>query len=393
MTFGDKILISSGMNDYYLAKLDGAGKPIWAQQFGDASDNGKLAHVAVDKAGNIFLAGALSGSADFGGGTLTSAGDTDAFVAAFDPQGTPIWSKRFGDSATQRVNSIAVDGTGNPIIAGTFAGSINFGGGILTSPSSIFDGFIVKLAPDGSPLTIKRFGDAAGQNASFQEIIGIAVDPASNILARGNFATSIDFNGASLLAGSYFIAKFDSSINHSWSKKLALGGQRSLMASDMAGNMIFGGQFTGVADLDGHPVVGSTYSIYTAKFDTLGQFQWVQPSNASKAIDLVDLATDVSGAIVITGSTFGDVNFGNGQLMNVGQDSNMFLAKFGPNGGNALWSKMFGGAGQHDPTAVATDPTTKEILLTGMITQTVDFGAGALNSMGGYDVVVAKFQP
>ncbi|MFO0758203.1 MAG: hypothetical protein U0359_17030 [Byssovorax sp.] len=105
------------------------------------------------------------------------------------------------------------------------------------------------------------------------------------------------------------------------------------------------------------------------------------------------LAVDSDGNPIITGRAYGDANFGNGQLPIVGQDGNTFLAKFGPNGGNALWSKMFGGPGQHDPTAVATDPTSKAIVLTGMITQSVDFGTGTLTSMGGYDVVLAKFQP
>ncbi len=102
MTFGAKTLISAGMNDYYLAKLDRLGNSVFAMQFGDASDNGTIVQVAVDKNGNIVLAGELTGSANFGSGPLTSLGNQDAFVAAFDTGGNPLWSKRFGDSDVQR---------------------------------------------------------------------------------------------------------------------------------------------------------------------------------------------------------------------------------------------------------------------------------------------------
>ncbi len=166
-----------------------------------------------------------------------------------------------------------------------------------------------------------------------------------------------------------------------------------MIASTSLGGILLGGQLGGAVDFDGHNVVGGMFSIYVAKFDTLGTFQWLQPSNASGSITPTGLASDSEGNTVIAGRSYGDANFGNGSLTILGQDSNAFLAKFGPNGGNALWSKMFGGPGQHDPTALATDPTTKEILLTGMITQTVDFGTGLLTSMGGYDVFLAKFQP
>src|SRR5262249_8876554 len=157
--------------------------------------------------------------------------------------------------------------------------------------------------------------------------------------------------GASLLAGTSFLAKFDSSINHSWSKPIPVGDQIGLIASDPLGNVFIGGKLGSSVDIDGHNVTGGVNSMFVAKFDTLGIFQWAQPTDDTKTISPQGLTADSNGNAPIVGWTFGDVDFGNGLLTSTGQDSNTFLVKYGPQGGPALWSKLFGGPGQHDPTA------------------------------------------
>jgi hypothetical protein len=84
-------------------------------------------------------------SVDFGGGALTSAGDTDIFVARFSASGNHLLSKRFGDADTQWGNSVAVDASGNTIMAGAFAGGMDFGGGVRTSAGG-YDLFFAKFA-------------------------------------------------------------------------------------------------------------------------------------------------------------------------------------------------------------------------------------------------------
>jgi hypothetical protein len=69
--------------------------------------------VAVDGAGNVLLTGDFDGTVDFGGGPLTSAGSDDIFVAKLDAQGNHLWSKRFGDSYYQQADAVTVDGARN----------------------------------------------------------------------------------------------------------------------------------------------------------------------------------------------------------------------------------------------------------------------------------------
>jgi hypothetical protein len=88
----------------------------------------------VDGEGAVFVTGSVSGSVDFGGGTLTSAGLDDVVLATFDAKGNYRWAKLFGDALNQEAWGIAVDPTSSRvIIVGGFSSTIDFGCGPLVS--------------------------------------------------------------------------------------------------------------------------------------------------------------------------------------------------------------------------------------------------------------------
>ena len=65
--------------------LGGAcSKHLWSKRFGTPPwDRGRS--VAVDSGGNVLVTGGFEGTVDFGGGGLTSAGDHDIFLAKYSP--------------------------------------------------------------------------------------------------------------------------------------------------------------------------------------------------------------------------------------------------------------------------------------------------------------------
>lgn len=71
----------------------GQGQTVeWAKSHGGAArDLG--AAIAVDNQGNSYVTGNFSGTVAFGTLILTSAGDTDIFVAKYDDSGTVLWAK------------------------------------------------------------------------------------------------------------------------------------------------------------------------------------------------------------------------------------------------------------------------------------------------------------
>ncbi|MFT3774684.1 MAG: MopE-related protein [Minicystis sp.] len=204
--FGGGVLPNAGSTDGFLVKLDPGGNYVWAKGFGDAQAQTASA-VATDAAGNVFTIGYFAGSMNLGGSTLSSMGSSDVYVAKFSPTGTHLWSKRFGDSANQIGKHLAVDPSGNVIIIGSFAGTIDFGGGPLTS-QGLNDIFVAKLTSAGNHVWSKRFGDSADQTGS-----AVDTDATGNIVITGYFNGTIDLGAGpltSLGVADIYLAKLES---------------------------------------------------------------------------------------------------------------------------------------------------------------------------------------
>ncbi len=160
-------------------KLDSAGGVLWRKAF-----SGQL---RFDAGGNLLVAGQLVGSLDFGAGTLTSQGGSDILLLKLAADGTPIFSRSYGDAgALQRADALAVDGHDNIVIAGTFDGRVDFGAGALDMVPAqcssdawcVTDGFVAKF-------------DAQGQ-----AVWSVALGP-----MRAVSGAAVDVNGAILLSG------------------------------------------------------------------------------------------------------------------------------------------------------------------------------------------------
>lgn len=140
--FGGGALTSGGFDRLFVAKLDATGAYVAAKGF--------LAHgfgVAADAAsGDVVVTGYYDGTIDFGGGPLTSAGGYDVFVARFDGALNPVWSRRFGDANDQMGQAVAIDGAGHVAVVGSFWGTVDFGGGTLTS-GGFQDVFVAEITP------------------------------------------------------------------------------------------------------------------------------------------------------------------------------------------------------------------------------------------------------
>jgi hypothetical protein len=171
--------------------------------------------VGTDGSGNVIVAGTFEGSVDFGGGALTSAGMRDIFVAKYSATGAHLWSKRFGSSGDDVVYGLAVDSLGDVALSGKFQGSVSFGSATLVSAGGD-DAFVTKLSGStGIPSWSKRFGSTSQDIA-----MGVAVDGSRNVVITGQFSGTVDFGGGALssLALDAFAAKYDSAGAHLWSR-------------------------------------------------------------------------------------------------------------------------------------------------------------------------------
>jgi hypothetical protein len=202
-------------NELFLAKLKGVnGATITARQIG-AKGIHTPGGVAVDRSGNVVIAGGFVGTVNFGTAaaprSLVSAGRTDVFAAKYDNSlATNIWAARFGDAKEQIAQGLALDGAGNVFIAGLFSGAIDFGGAGSFKSTGNSDAFAAKLeGATGAALCAKAAGDSSVQAAS-----GVAVNLTTNeTYWLGDFLSSINWGRTNLVGPltvlSTFVVKLD----------------------------------------------------------------------------------------------------------------------------------------------------------------------------------------
>jgi hypothetical protein len=239
---GTSTFTTAGQRDLFVVALEATqGNHVWSKSFGDAAMQ-RAADVAVDPTGAVALAGGLAGSVSFGGAALTSGGGEDAFVVKLDSGGGHLWSRAYGDAAEQRAHAVALDGDGNVIVAGSFAGSITFKG---TKHDAVGrDAFVMKLDANGAEVAFRQLGGAGDQDAR-----AVAADAGGNVVVSGDFATEIDLGGGGVPSAGMldaFVAKLSQDLATTlWSHRHGGTADESARALGVApsGAVVTGGWF------------------------------------------------------------------------------------------------------------------------------------------------------
>lgn len=133
-----------GEEDIYVAKYDASGNVIWATSAGGAGDD-RVRAMALSSTGTSSVVGYyLSTAITFGATTLTNsfAGEGDIYVAGYDDAGSAIWALSVGSTGGEVGHGVAVDAAGNSYLAGYFnSPSITVGGTTLTNAGTDTDDF------------------------------------------------------------------------------------------------------------------------------------------------------------------------------------------------------------------------------------------------------------
>ncbi len=267
-----------------------SGTVQWARNFGLSGGMSPTAVAIAPTTGDIVAVGGIQpvgatpGSVDFGGGLLTStAGPTayDTFVARFTSTGAYRWAKLFGNGTLVGANGVAVDSSGNVAVGGSFQGTVDFGGGPLTAVGDV-DAFLVEFDAGGTHRWSKSFG-VAGES---QNLNAVRVDPAGNVLIGGIARGALNVGGAAL--SGYYIAKFGATGTHAWSKGFPAGSTTSSpqIAVDPLGNVLLAGSFSGTANFGGTTLrSGVSADAFVAKYDSSGTYEWAKQFSATDAPD------------------------------------------------------------------------------------------------------------
>lgn len=283
---------------------------------------------------------------------------------------THAWSRTM--ASFYEAHDVAVDSKGNVYVAGNYDTRA-----FLTSytPSGVVR-WRIRSTPVG-------YGIAVG--------LDVAVDGEDNIYLAGTFTKVINFGGSTLSCAGpdLFLASFDASGKHRWSKRPAFGqiGQKPAMAVDHKGNIFLTGSFTSKIYFDKVWLqkVGKNFvDVFVVSYDANGKHRWSNSFGNTHADVGTAVAVDRAGNSYFGGYYEDSIDFGGGALISNGKkpsSPNAYLVSFDAKGAHR-WSRSFGAAWGY-VYGVATDASAN-VYITGFLSGPESFGGTTSISSGAF---------
>ena len=298
-----------------VGSCDGAscGDALWALEFGPALPP----LVAVDPAGNTFIAGGLEATIMLGSTMLfipAGGSEVDIYLAKLDAKGNVQWAQQFGSQQDQIGNglALAVDVNGDVVLSGYFLGQdkIDFGAGSIAAGP-----FLAKFDGSGVPQWSMSLGSSLN---------GIAIDGDHDLLVTGSVAGTIDLGGGTVTwsgpSPAAFVAKLGPDGSYLWSKVFGDAmtsdnhAKLSSIAADPDGNAVVGGTVDGMLTFGSVPVsAGQNGSALVVKLDTSGNV--VTAESFGDASSVASVAVDAQSDIFLSGSFGGTIKFGSASVV------------------------------------------------------------------------------
>jgi hypothetical protein len=294
---------------YFLACLTDAGQRAWGTYYPAKFET--EGHVACDNNGNVYIAGETrsdTGVATPGSFQSVYGGIMDAFVVKFNKDGQRLWGSYYGTPFAEELGCIAVDPSGNLVVAGT-TGSPNW----LVSPNAHQpsksggpDAFVMKFDSLGILLYSTYYGGNGNDHPE-----GLACDK------EGNF---------------YLSGATQSSTN---------------IASANAHQTVFNAQTDG----------------FVVKFNAAGVRQWATYYGGEGVDMAYSVAADKDLNVYIAGSTLSTLDIASANAHSAAHGGSMdgFMAKFREDG-TREWGSYYGGAGYDHIWDITTDGINNAII-------------------------------
>jgi RHS repeat-associated protein len=334
----------AGSQDAFVLELSGAGNNVvWSSFLGGSGvDKGRA--IAVDGAGQVYVAGYAEANFPTVHAYQTSYGGSgDAFVTVFKADGSGLLGSTYlGGSALDDAYGIALDNSNHIYVDGLTSSSAypTTGGAYQTSSGGGQDGFVSRLTLPSTTMTLDWSSYIGGSGED--GLRGIAVDSSNRAYVAGyskssNYPTTV---------GAY---------------QTTLSGTQDAVVSRL--------------DSNGTALGFSSYVGGTGVDEAKG------------------IALDASNNVYLAGLTSGSFPTSNAAQSTYGGGSNdAFVLEMASSGASLTWSTYLGGSGDDYAQGISVD-TNSNVIVAGA-TASTNFPTASPyqgSNAGGYDAFIARY--
>ena len=344
----------------------------------------------------VYATGVFTGAASIGGASVTASypNINAGFVAKVSSTGVAQWVRVIQSPSAVNLDSVAVDGSGNVAVAGSFSGTTSG----LTSP-------VGNLTGSADAIVIKY--NASGTNQWAQRMAGtysdgftsVAIDSGGNVVAAGSFTGTTTGLTTNLTSNANnpdaIVVKYNGSTGASlWAQRV--GGVSAdgfaSVAVDGSGNVVAAGRFTGTTTglSTNLTAAGVSSGAMVVKYNgSTGADLWAQAVSSANGWDeFRSVAVDAGGNVVAAGFFSGTTSGLNPNLSGNGQDA--LVVKYNGSTGAHQWSRRVGGTYGDDFKSVGVD-AAGNVVTAGYCQNTTTGLTSNLTSNGGQDGIIVKY--
>lgn len=293
-------LLSQGSLDICVEKLNPLGDFLWGKSIG-GSGMEKINGLAIDAGENIYMTGSFEGASDFDPGnsinTHIALGVRDVFIEKINADGTMDWVKCHGNiGGTNEASSISLDMQGNPIVTGTFEGTINYSIGesatsYITSAGET-DIFVEKINSSGDSEWMKAVGGSKSEKSKciYTDFSGTVY--LTGEYERKNVYIPVDYDKtSSSTEKGCFIKQIDANGNIQWTKELknTTGVWINSIISDYSNNLYLSGKFSSTVDFNTENGINNVSATGTESNYTLKLGQGITSLNDMEQEEVLNL--------------------------------------------------------------------------------------------------------
>lgn len=368
----------------------------WAASAGGGGNTDFCQGIATDSEGNVYWVGSVSGTVDFGCGTLTPGNTVAGFVAKRTAAGTCLWVRGITVGFNQAwAYGVAIDADDRIYVTGKYNGNATFGDGVTLGSLGSDDIFLARYDTAGTCLWARR----AGSSGSSDEARGVAVSPDGAVFIAGfSGGTTIGFDGITIPNPGNFrqvvIARYDSTGTVQWARASAGNGQgKSCRGISVSGDRLFvTGQIGfAVASYDGIALSPGTAGshLYVLATDLDGNGLWAR-SYGNGDNEGMGISADTLGNVFVAARLWGNLFLPADTLSSVSSNDDILMMKLDREGG-FHWAQSTGSA-QRDLAWNVTADGKGNAYYALQFQNTIDLFGTPVTALGGEDALIVKLR-